>query len=50
MLGIMETLQKWADTFKEFIMRNHTNPFLWAGIILVALAIFGIVYSSLHKD
>ena len=50
MLSIMETLGKWAETFKEFIIRNHTNPFLWAGIILIALAIFGIVYSALHKD
>ena len=50
MLGIMETLEKWADTFKEFIMRNHTNPFLWAVIILIALAVFGVVYSTLHKD
>lgn len=50
MLEIIETLAKWADTFKDFVMNNHTNPFLWAGIILVALAIFGIVYSSLHKN
>jgi len=50
MLSIMETLEKWAETFKEFIIANHTNPFLWAGIILIALVIFGIVYSALHKD
>ena len=50
MLGIMETLEKYADEIKEFIMKNHTNPFLWAGIILVSLAIFGVVYSALHKD
>jgi len=50
MLEIMETIEKWLDTFKDFVMKYHTNPFFWAGIILVALAIFGAVYSALHKD
>lgn len=50
MLGIMETLEKYANIFKEFIIKNHTNPLLWAGIILMALAIFGVVYSALNKD
>lgn len=50
MLGIMETLGKWADAFKDFIMKNHTNPLLWAGIILVVITIFGAVYSALSKD
>ena len=50
MLDIMETLEKWAETFKEFIMENHTNPFLWVGIILVCLVIFGVVYSALSKN
>ena len=50
MLGIMETLEKGAQILKDFIMRNHMNPFLWGGIILICLAIYGVVYSALHKD
>ena len=50
MLGIMETLEGWAETFKEFIMDNHSNPILWITIILIGLALFGFLYNSLSKN
>ena len=50
MLSIMETLEKWTETFKDFIMNNHSNPILWIGIIIIGLAIFGFVYDSLSKN
>ena len=50
MLEIMETLEKWAKIFKDFIMDNHSNPILWAGIFVVGLAVYGFVYNSLSKN
>ena len=50
MLEIIDTLQKWANILKEFIIENQTNPFFWTGVVLVAIAIFGVVYNALCKD
>ena len=50
MLNIIETLEKWSDTFKQFIMDNQSNPVLWIGIIVLGLAVFSFTYSSLNKN
>ena len=50
MLGIMESLEKAVDTFKEFIFDNHGNPILWMAIIALGLAIFAFTYSALSKN
>ena len=49
-MKIIETLEKWAEVFKNFIMNNHANPILWIGMIIISLAIFGFVYDSLSKN
>ena len=50
-----QTFIEWLDEtifgpFKNWIFANYTNPFLWLGLFLVGLAIFGITYNALHKD
>jgi len=50
MLSVIETLEKWTDTFKDFIIDNHSNPILWITIILIGLALFGFLYNSLSKN
>ena len=50
MLGIIETLEEWIQPFKDFIIKNHGNPILWGGLILLGLAVFTIVYNALNKN
>ena len=50
MLGIMETLEGWVETFRNFIIDHHSNPVLWVGIIGIGIALFGFVYNSLSKN
>lgn len=47
---IMETLEKWSEILKDFIIDNQSNPALWIGIVIIGLAIFGFVYNSLSKN
>lgn len=50
MLSIMININDLADRIKDFFIKNSSNPFLWIGIIIVALVIFSIVYQSLNKN
>ena len=50
MENVMETIENWAESFKNFIIDNQSNPVLWIGIFVIGLAIFGFVYSSLSKN
>lgn len=49
-LNILDTLQEWIEPFREFVFRHHDNPFFWVAVILIALALFFLGYSALHKD
>lgn len=46
----MEMLEEWGDMLKDFVTRNHSNPVLWIGIIVIGLTLFGFVYNSLSKN
>ena len=50
MLGIIDTLEKWVQPFKDFIMKNHGNPLLWTGLVLLGLIVFGFTYNALNKN
>lgn len=50
MLGIMESLEKVSDTFKQFILDNQNNPVLWIGLVVLGVALFGFTYSALSKN
>lgn len=47
---IVEWLEKIVKPFREWLIENHQNPFLWIGLVLLGLAVFGIAYNALHKD
>ena len=47
---IWNKLNEWAENFKEFIVENSRNPFIWVIIIVVALIIFEVVFKKLNKD
>ena len=48
-LGIWETLEGWSNDFRDWILKNYTNPLLWVGIIVVAFVVFKSVYSTLNR-
>ncbi len=50
MLGIIDTLNKWADSFKGFVDANHGNPMMWLAFFLIGVAVFFATYGALHKD
>ena len=50
-----QTFLEWLDQtvaqpFKEWILANYSNPFLWLGLFLAGLALFGIGYDRLSKN
>ena len=50
LLSFLDKLNEWVEPFKDWIYEHHNNPFLWLGLFLIGLAIFGMTYSALHKD
>ena len=45
-LSFVDKLNEWIEPFRTWIENNHNNPFLWAGLVLVGLAIFAITYDG----
>lgn len=50
MLSIVDSIQKTAENFQDWIVNNGNNPILWIGFFLIGLFIFYITYNVLHKD
>ena len=49
-LKIVEDLTEFMKPFKDFIYKDYTNPFMWLGLFVIGLAVFGIVYKALQKE
>ena len=49
-LNIIDTINEWIEPFRSWIMNNHDNPFLWAGLVILGLLVFTFTYNALHKD
>lgn len=47
--NIGSEITDFTEKVKDFLIENERNPFLWVGIIIVALIIFELVYNAL-KD
>lgn len=49
-----QTFYEWlgnlVEPFRNWLIENHSNPFLWVGLFLLGLVIFGVGYNALHKD
>ena len=48
--NIWNKLNEWAEAFKNFIIEQSRNPFLWVIIIIIGLLVFEYLYKKLHKD
>lgn len=46
----LDWLSGLVEPFRDWIIENHNNPFLWLGLLLLGLVVFGIGYNALHKD
>lgn len=49
-LNIVDTINEWIEPFQNWINKNHDNPIMWFGLILLGVAIFSITFSSLHRN
>ena len=49
-LGIIEKIEEWVRPFKNFVINNHGNPFMWLIFFLVGIAIFSLTFSALHRN
>ncbi len=49
-LTIVDTINKWINPFRSWLEDNNHNPFFWAGVVLVGLAVFALTYDALNKD
>ncbi|MBR2840941.1 MAG: hypothetical protein IKF01_03630 [Bacilli bacterium] len=50
MLSISGKIEELIKPFKKFILDNYENPIMWFAFILIGIAIFSIVYSTLHPN
>lgn len=48
-LNLVDEITKFMKPVHRWIENNYNNPVFWIGIVLIALIIFGISYSFLHK-
>lgn len=48
-LTIWETLEKWSNDLKQFILDNNSNPLLWIGLLGGGLLICYLIYEALHS-
>lgn len=48
--NIWDSINKAADSFKEWIIANSMNPLLWVGLFFLGIFIFVATYRALHKD
>lgn len=50
MENVLNKIEEFIEPFKDFVIKNNRNPIFWLCAILIGLAIFSIVYNSLHRD
>lgn len=48
-LKIMDKLNEWSESLKEFMLKNDGNIVLFVALFLGGVAIFSITYNALHK-
>ncbi|MCI8778297.1 MAG: hypothetical protein HFI86_01970 [Bacilli bacterium] len=50
MKNIIETLGKWMEPVKEFMVRHQSNPILWLALFGLGIFVFVTVYRALQKE
>lgn len=50
MKSIIETLEKWMEPVKEFMVRHQSNPILWLALFGLGIFVFVTVYRALQKE
>ena len=50
MKGIIDTLNKWMQPVKEFILEHQSNPLLWLALFGLGIFVFVTVYRALQKE
>lgn len=48
-LNIMDTINEVAESFKNWIIDNSTNPLLYIGLFFLGIFIFAATYRALNK-
>ena len=48
-LSIMDTIQGYADSFKEWVIENGTNPIFYIGLFFIGILLFVIASRALNK-
>lgn len=49
MSKIIEAIQNGADSFKNFIVDNGSNPILWVSLFFIGILIFFFTFNALNK-
>lgn len=50
MLSIVDKLNDFVEPFKDWVINNHNNPFMWLAFVLIGIAIFALTYNALNKN
>ena len=48
-LNIIDSINEVADSFKEWIIDNSTNPLLYIGLFFLGIFVFAVTYRALNK-
>lgn len=47
---IVEWVNNGAESFKNFIIDNNTNPVLWIALFFLGVLVFYLTYNALNKN
>lgn len=50
MSKIIEVIQNAAESFKDFIIDNSTNPLLWIVLFFAGILLFVFTFNALNKN
>lgn len=49
-LHFMDTVNRFFERFKDWIVEHYQNPLLWLFLFCLGLIIFQITFSALQKE
>ena len=50
MNSIWNTIKEFSFAFREWIIKNQSNPIFWMGLFLLGLLITSLIYNALQKE
>lgn len=50
LFNLIEEIEKLMEQLKDFVIKNQSNPLMWAAYFLAGLCVFYFTYNALQKE